>query len=298
MGFYESVFSKADYRVWMALPPLIGLLMLPFALNIPLGMDFTGGTEIQVITEKELTSGQFESALSSCGDFSANVQDIDGRTSAIIKSKQEVTKVCTDAALKPLGFSDAELQRIIPSTFKPELGKTLMDQGTKVFLISGVLMAIIIFVAFRSIIPSIAVIQGAVLDVVISMGALSLLGFELSLAGFAALIMLIGYSVDDNIVLTSNVLRDRTKPLGEQVNTAFATGMTMTGATIAALSAIIIVSAFVNMDVIMQIATVLLAGLLVDFMTTWFANVAILKWYISKAKSGPSRSFGIKLFRS
>ncbi len=45
MGYYEKVFSKVDYRILIVITPLIGLLLIPAAMNIQLGIDFTGGTE-------------------------------------------------------------------------------------------------------------------------------------------------------------------------------------------------------------------------------------------------------------
>jgi len=300
MDFYGKVFSRVNYKVWMVLIPLIGLLLMPFAFSVKLGIDFTGGTEIQILTDRAVSAQQFQSALSQCStDIRANVQNLEGRTTAIIKSKDAINKSCSDSALATIGFSEEELAKVLPSTFKPELGKTLLEQGSKVFIIAGVLMMAVIFIAFRSIIPSIAVIQAAVFDIAIGLGLLSLLGFELSLAGFAALLMLVGYSVDDNIVLTSNVLNERGKSLGEQVNKAFATGITMTGTSIAGLTAILIVAFFVQMETVSQIATVLVAGLMADFFTTWFVNVAVLEWYLRRKPAGTKSSrFKFTLFRS
>lgn len=301
MGYYEKVYSRVDSRIWMVAIPLIGLLLLPSALNIRLGIDFTGGTEIQIVTDKGISAVQFESVYQTCTPeaINANVHDLEGRTSAIIKTKGEITKECSDTTLSSLGFTSEELARVIPSMFRPELGKTLLEQGSRVFIMAGILMMLVVFIAFRSFIPSVAVIQAAVFDIVIGVGLLSLMGFELSLAGFAALLMLIGYSVDDNIVLTSNVLKDKSKTIPEQVNRAFATGITMTGTSIAALTALVLVSLVVQMETITQIAAVLVAGLLVDFFTTWFVNVAILEWYLKRKPAGVSAPrFGFRLFRS
>ncbi len=301
MGYYESVYSRVDYRVWLIGIPLIALLLLPSALNVKLGIDFTGGTEIQIVTERSITASQFESVFEQCGagDMRANVQNLEGRTTAILKTTAEVSKECADQALSSIGFTPEDLNKVIPTTFRPELGATLMEQGSRVFIMAGILMMIVVFVAFRSIIPSIAVIQAAALDIIIGLGALSMLGFEMGLAGFAALLMLIGYSVDDNIVLTSNVLKERGKPIAGQVNQAFATGITMTGTSVAAMIAIIIVSSIVQIETINQIALVLVAGLLAGFFTTWFVNVAVLEWYLKRAPAQSKKSrFSFRIFRS
>lgn len=298
MGYYERFFSKTDYRVLIAIAPVLGLLLLPFALNIPLGIDFTGGTEIQILTQKDLSKQAVESEMSQCaGDAKANVQSLGDMTSIIVRSKSEIQQNCLDLALDDLGFSESEKRQIVPSVFKPELGRVLMEQGTNVVIIAGILMVFIVFIAFRSIIPSIAVIQAAVFDILIALGILPIIGFEMNLAGVAALLMLIGYSVDTDIMLTSRILKRGDKEFSEKANDAFSTGITMTGTTLAVMTAVFLISTFVGMDTIVQISTVLLVGLVADLMTTWFTNIAILKWYSEKPRSQSNR-FSFSIFRS
>jgi len=298
MGYYEKVFSKVDYRILIVITPLIGLLLIPAAMNIQLGIDFTGGTELQILTERGLTDSQLRSALSACGsDMSINIQELDGKTSVVVRTKDEMTKECVDSSLAGIGFTDEELTRVLPSLFKPELGRILIERGTNVIIIAGILMSIIVFLAFRSPVSSIAVIQAAVFDILIALGLLSLIGFELNLAGVAGLLMLIGYSIDTDIMLTSKILKQTTKSFEERANQAFVTGITMTGTTLAAMTAIVIVTTFTHMGAIAQIATVLLMGLLADLATTWFTNLGILKWYVNRPKSGSSR-FKFSIFRS
>jgi preprotein translocase subunit SecF len=223
------------------------------------------------------------------------VQGLEGQTSVILRTKEEMTKECVDSALAGIGFTEKELERVLPSTFKPELGRILLEQGSNVIIIAGILMTLIVFLAFRSLIPSIAVIQAAVFDILIAVGLLSLMGFELNLAGVAALLLLIGYSIDTDIMLVSKTTKG-SKPFGESVNEAFGTGITMTGTTLAAMGAILTVTLFVRLDTIAQIATVILVGLTVDLATTWLTNLSILRWYSNRSKSTSSR-FRFSIFR-
>ncbi len=299
MGYYESVFSKLDYRFWIIIMPLIGILLIPSALNIPLGMDFTGGTEVQILTERDVTGPQLESSLSTCATgISAIVQSIEGKNSVIIRTKQEMTKECIDSSLTTLGFTDDELKPILPTIFKPELGKILMQQGINAVIIAGIMMSAIIFIAFRSLVPSLAVMQAAFFDPMISIGILSLFGFELNLAGVAAMLMLVGYSVDTDILLTSKVLKQQGKTFAQCVNEAFPTGITMTLTTLSAMGAILVFTSYISMDTIHQIASVLFVGLIADMSTTWFTNVGLLKWYTSKHKVVKQSKFNMHLFRS
>lgn len=305
MGYYERVFSKVDHRVMIAIMPVIGLLLLPFALHIPLGMDFTGGTEVQILTTRSVTEPQLISALSPCANLeaiglapvTASVQSLEGKDSIIVRTKGEMNKTCIDAGLKTLGFTDEDLKPVIPTIFKAELGKELLNQGVKAIIIAGILMSAVIFFAYRSFVPSLAVMQAAFFDPMISIGILSLMGFELNLAGVAAMLMLVGYSVDTDILLTSKALRQQNKTYAEKLNEAFPTGITMTLSAIASMIAILTVTSFVRMDTLHQIASVLFFGLIADMCTTWFTNAGILEWYLRKHKTPKPGRFNFHLFR-
>ena len=63
---------------------------------------------------------------------------------------------------------------------------------------------------FRTFIPSIAVIFAAFADIVMSLALVDYLGIKISAAGIAAFLMLVGYSVDTDILLTSRALKRKT----------------------------------------------------------------------------------------
>jgi len=113
-------------------------------------------------------------------------------------------------------------------------------------------------------------------------------GIVLSLGTVAALLMLIGYSVDTDILLTTRLLK-RKGELGDKIKDAMKTGMTMTLTTLAALTALFavssgsyLVSTFTRIDIIRDISIVLIFGLIADIINTWMTNVGILKWYLEK----------------
>jgi len=93
--------------------------------------------------------------------------------------------------------------------------------------------------------------------------------------------MLIGYSVDSDILLTNRVLKRQGK-LNDKLTGAFRTGIIMTSTTLAAAAAMFIVAWFGSVLILMEISAVLLIGLVFDVMNTWLTNVGILKWYVLK----------------
>ncbi len=146
-------------------------------------------------------------------------------------------------------------------------------------LVAFVAMGIVIFIIFRIFVPSIAVILSAFADILMTLVTVNLLGIEVSTAGIVAFLMLIGYSVDTDILLTSRVLKREGESLNKKIFDSFKTGMTMTiTALCSVLVALFIVKSFSN--VLAQIFTILSIGLAFDILNTWVTNVSIIKWYV------------------
>ena len=147
------------------------------------------------------------------------------------------------------------------------------------------LMALVIFIIFRDFIPCIAVITSAFSDIMIAMALMNVFHIELTFGTFAALLMLIGYSVDTDILLTTKVLGEK-KYLEKKITSCRATGLTMTGAAIAAFVVLYLVSTFSflvglsTIPVLANISLVMIFGLLADVINTWFLNAGLLKWYM------------------
>jgi len=145
-------------------------------------------------------------------------------------------------------------------------------------------MAIVVFILFRTFIPSIAVILAAFSDIIMTITVVDLLGIPLSTAGIVAFLMLIGYSVDTDILLTSRMLKSKEGNTNERLFSAFITGITMTLTSITAM-AVALVIVYNSSEVLRQIFTILLIGLCFDLLNTWTANASILKLYVERKES-------------
>jgi len=129
--------------------------------------------------------------------------------------------------------------------------------------------------------PSIAIIVSAFSDLLIPLTIVNLLGIKVSSAGIVAFLMLIGYSVDTDILLTTRVLRRKGNTINSSIFGAFKTGFTMTiTSIISILLGLIIVYNY--QSILNQIFIILLLGLFVDLFSTWVTNVCLLKWHAEK----------------
>lgn len=151
------------------------------------------------------------------------------------------------------------------------------------------IISAIIFAAFTIIlariyikksVPAFAVILAAFANMVMTLATINLIGIQMSTAGIVAFLMLIGYSVDTDILLTTRLLK-RKESINKSLFSAFKTGVTMTLTSIIAVAtALIAIASFES--VLNQIFTILLIGLSFDLFNTWITNASIIKWYVKR----------------
>jgi preprotein translocase subunit SecF len=130
---------------------------------------------------------------------------------------------------------------------------------------------------FKKSVPSAAVVLSAFADIIMTLAVVDLLGIKVSSAGIIAFLMLIGYSVDSDIMLTTRLLKRHGSE--NRLLNAFKTGITMTVTSIVAITAALVITQGFS-EVLKQIFIVLLIGLIFDILNTWITNTSILKWYL------------------
>jgi len=147
-----------------------------------------------------------------------------------------------------------------------------------------VFIAAIVFLYIKYSMPSFAVMFCAFADIIMTLAVVDLIGMKIAGAGIVAFLMLIGYSVDTDILLTTRILTRKENSINKEIFGAFKTGMTMTLTAISALAvALIFVRPFGT--VLNQMFDIILIGLFFDIINTWLTNTVLLKWFIeSKEK--------------
>ena len=108
---------------------------------------------------------------------------------------------------------------------------------------------------------------------------MNLFGIDLTLGTVAALLMLIGYSVDSDILLNNSVLR-QSGDFYESTRRAMRTGVTMTVTSIAAMAVMTVLASLFGIQIMRAIGFILVVGLLADLMNTYLINVSLLRWYV------------------
>ena len=161
------------------------------------------------------------------------------------------------------------------------LSSSFYSQMLRGILFAFLFMSIVVFLVYRSIIPSLAVIQAAVADIIVPLAFVNLIGMKVSTAGISAFLLLIGYSVESDILQTTRMLkRSEGTPL-DRMFQSLPTGLTMTLTTLAAATAGYFISASFE---IKEMFLILIVGLIMDVIATYFVNSGILYWHTQRKR--------------
>ncbi|MCX8175190.1 MAG: hypothetical protein N3E51_03225 [Candidatus Micrarchaeota archaeon] len=189
----------------------------------------------------------------------------------------EYSEKLTALLSSEVGYESAQFNEVSAS-----LSAKFIEKAVNVIIISTVLVSIVVFLIFRSVVPSLAVLIGAACDVIMGLGAMGLFGIPLTLASFAALLMLIGFSLDTDVLLTMRVIKRREGEPRQRAYEAMKTGMTMSVALMLSFVCLFILASLTHINTYYEISAVALAGLVGDLIATWMLNAVIVLWYLEK----------------
>ncbi|XEA76268.1 protein translocase subunit SecF [Methanothermobacter sp. KEPCO 2] len=276
MTLFDRIFRS--YKPLIAIPAAITLLALLLVVfhGLNESVDLRGGALADLTLEKSISGPELESLLKGeLGLDDVKVLSVTGKR-ATVQFGTDVDVVRVSDALKGTATINSY------KSVGPVLSKQALNQIYWAVGFAFLFMSITVFIVFRDPIPSIAVILAAASDIIIAVGGMSLFGIPLSLASVGAILMLIGYSVDTDILLTTRVLKQKKGDINQRALGALKTGLTMSISAIASMTALYLVTVFLmpEAQVLSNIAAVLIIGLLADIITTWLMNLGILRWYL------------------
>jgi preprotein translocase SecF subunit len=178
------------------------------------GIDFSGGTLIQVRFEKPVPVDRIRAALETVHMGESVIQEFGDTREYLLRlpltdvSSEEVTRRIQEALAKDAALGPPEIRRV--EFVGPQVGRDLQIQAIYAALWSTA--GILAYVAFRfDLLGGLASVAAIVHDVLICLAALSLTNREMSLPVLAALLTIIGYSVNDTIVAYDRVRENRLK---------------------------------------------------------------------------------------
>jgi preprotein translocase subunit SecF len=284
-SFFVNIYDK-HYKLLLIIPLLmiilaiaqIGYQISTTGYFINKGISLSGGTSITITKDMDVSFMDLELYLNSeFLGFDTSVRELTSsgrRVGLIIDSTVEDFDALIIAIQEKTGpLSEDDYTRELMGA---SLGEQFFQQTFKALILALIFMGIVVLIYFRSFIPSVTVMLSAVFDVVVTVAIVNVMGIKLSTAGIAAFLMLIGYSVDTDILLSTKLLKEKGSYLS-RIQDAMKTGFVMTATTIFAILAALFLTQSI---VIKQILTIVLIGLLTDVISTWIQNAGMMRWYL------------------
>jgi len=269
--------------------------------GLHLGIDFTGGTLIEVGYETDADIPAIRAVLEG-GEFTgASVQQFGTPRDVLIRlpqlSEEENKKVSDQVftLLSRAADGKVELRRV--EFVGPQVGEELTEDGALAVLVA--LMAILVYVALRfewrfALGSVIALIH----DVTITVGIFALLQIEFALPVLAAVLAVIGYSLNDTIVvydrIRENFRKLRKGTPAEVINTSLSQTLSRTLMTSLTTVLVLLALFFLGGEIIHGFAFALLVGVIIGtYSSIYVASTAALLLGVSKADLMPVEKEGV-----
>lgn len=235
MEFFR-IRKDIPFMSWGRITTTISLLTFLLAVfflvvrGLNFSVDFTGGTVMEVSYAQAADVGKIRSVLSGLGFDDANVQNFG--TSRDVLIRLPLKKGLTSAGLseKVIGAlkgvdGSASLQRV--EFVGPQVGDELVRDGSAALLF--VSLGIVIYLSLRfKWRPAVATIVANLHDVVIILGFFAFFQWEFSLSVLAAVLAILGYSVNESVVVFDRVRENFRKMRGASVSTVIDNAITRT----------------------------------------------------------------------
>ena len=259
--------------------------------GLKLGIDFTGGTLIELGYENTADLDDIRSKLESANYSGANVQYFGSDTEVLIQLEpQAVSSAKLSSSIIRMLGEDIDVRRV--EFVGPKVGEELTNDGGLAMLYA--LIGILIYVAFRFEYRfALGSIAALVHDVMITLGVFSLLQIEFDLTVLAAILAVIGYSLNDTIVVfdrtRENFLTTRHVEPGPIINEAL--NQTLSRTLMTSLTTLLVLLAlfYLGGEVIHSFAGALLIGVIIGtYSSIYVASSMILVLGISKEDMLPS----------
>lgn len=277
-----------NYKKTMILPVILLLVSSGILLNnyftkgvfVELDLSLKGGVYFTITTSQEFQAPELESWISS--ELGTSSVDVRKLTNALTQEVQGYSFRVGETGIKrdsvePLVEDKFGLQ-VNDSNFSfgvqgSELGESFFSDFVIIVTISFALMGVVIYYFFRKVAPSVSIMFSTFSDVVVVLSVLSVIGAKLSLGSLGAILTIIGYSSNSDVLLATHILKRRDAEAEQRVKRAFKTELTNEVVALIAFSIMYFLS---NIPIIRQIALVLCIGVVSDLINTWFMGRGLL----------------------
>lgn len=265
---------------------IVGLVSLIAHKGPAFSIDFAGGTLLQIRFEKILTVQEVRSSLDKIGWGGSEIQKFGLGNEVLIRvKKQEVGTRVADQIKEVLArdFPDNKFEVRREEKVGPKIGKEL--KGKAVWAILYAMIGILIYVSWRFEFKfAVGAIVALFHDVLITLGIFSIMNKEISLAIVAALLTIVGYSLNDTIVVFDRIREDLTIMRSQRYDAIInaSINQTLSRTIITSLTTLVVVVCLFSLggEVIQDFSFALMVGVIVGTYSSIFvASPVLIEWH-------------------
>jgi preprotein translocase subunit SecF len=275
---------------------IIGMASIVWHGGLNYGIDFAGGTLVQIKFQKEPSADAIRGAFTSIGLENSIIQsfgenEVVIRTAELSSDQRGLSGKIEDALTAVYGKDSFEIRRV--EVVGPKVGSDLTRKAILALVFSWIGM--LIYIAWRfEFRYAVGGILALVHDVIITVGVFSLLNKEFDLNIVAALLTIIGYSINDTIVIydriRENVRKNVKQSLRDIINLSVNQTLSRTILTSFTVFLVVAILFFFGGAVIHDFAFALLIGVVVGAYSTVFIASPIVLAFEKIKPSGLKRS--------
>jgi preprotein translocase subunit SecF len=254
--------------------------------GLHLGVDFTGGTVMEVHYPQAANLGHIREAMSRLGFADASVQNFGTASDVLIRLpvKQGVTSAkLSEQVMAELSKLDpgVKLQRV--EFVGPQVGQELLNNGALALLFVSIGIVLYLWMRFEWKFGLAAIIAN-LHDVVIILGFFSLFQWEFSLPVLAAVLAVLGYSVNESVVVFDRVRenfrnrRFRTMPVPQVIDNAITATMSRTIITHFCTQLMVLSMLLFGGETLFYFALALTIGILFGIYSSVLVSSPIVMW--------------------
>ncbi|VAX10659.1 Protein translocase subunit SecF [hydrothermal vent metagenome] len=292
--------GKRKLAVILSICAMLASIASIASRGLDLGIDFTGGTLIEVGYQQAADLSKVRGALTGAGFQDATVQHFGTATEVLVNlaPRDDLTNAeLSDgafSALKQGVAGEAELRRV--EFVGPQVGDELTEDGglAMLYALVGILVYVALRFEYRFAVGSVIAL---VHDVLITIGIFSLFQLKFDLTVLAAVLAVIGYSLNDTIVvydrIRENLRKMRKGTPVEIINTSLNQTFSRTVMTSLTTMLVLLALFFLGGEIIHGFALALIIGVLVGtYSSIYVASTAVLMLGISKTDMMPVKKEG------
>ena len=242
---------------------MLGSVVALAVKGINWGLDFTGGTLIELVYDQPVRTAEIRAQLSVAGYDNAVVQEFGSARDILVRIPGDDSKMgATVAALLDQNYAGT-VNAVRVEFVGPQVGERLREQGGLGMLFA--MLVITVYIAFRFQIKfSVGAILSLAHDVLFTLGLFALLGLQFDLTVVAALLAMIGYSLNDTIIvydrIRENFRKLRKGDTEEVINVSLTQTLGRTLATSGTTLMVLIALFLFGGDMIHNFAVALIVG--------------------------------------